>query len=107
MKTSVKALVQNPEGRGYVNGDYNRLGNHTNEVTFNVTKGVNTFDHYYKILGRLKFATIEDAKEYLGELGVEPGTTKTGEEHYSLTEQDGCCFTSIAFHPVNSSSNNN
>jgi hypothetical protein len=96
MKTSKKALIQNPEGRGYMNGEQGRLSNHSGEVTFNVVLGINPPLSNYKFLGQLKFSNVVDAKEYLSELGATEGTEKN-KEYFSLCKQDGCALSSLGF----------
>lgn len=99
MNTSNKALVQtNGEGRGFLNGNINRLANYTNEITFNVDLGYDRLLHYYWI-GWLKFASLEDAMEYVQDQGATEGTV-SGKEYYSVTKQEGCCFQSIGFYSV-------
>jgi len=96
MKTSEKALIQNPEGRGFM-----KLGNHSGEITYNVALGINNWG-VYKMLGQLKFDTVEDAKDYVLELGATEmimGQSK-GKEYYAITKQDGCAFMSIGFYSV-------
>lgn len=100
MKASEKALNQNPEGRGFhfSNSGYKYLGNHSGEVTYNVSLGVNGFSGY-TMLGHLKFSTLKDAREYVSSMGAVEGVTK-GQEYYSITKQEGCAFSSIGFYSV-------
>jgi hypothetical protein len=103
MSALAKAVQTNVElersSRGCMNGNYAILGNHYKEVTYNVQKGYNRF-HYYHFESIVKFSNIEDAKEYLKELGVEEyqGVSDHEKSYYALTEQSGCCFTSIGFY---------
>jgi hypothetical protein len=103
MPPSKKAIVQSyDEGRGFMNGDINFLANHTNEVTYNVQKGVNYLLRYTR-LGIMKFATLEDAKEYLSEIGAEVMVeSANGREYYALVKQEGCCLSLsiFTFNPI-------
>jgi hypothetical protein len=98
MAPSSKAIIQDPAGRGYSNGKQWYLGNDTNEVTFNVELGYNILFHYYH-LGLLKFASLEDAMQYVAECGATEGTID-GKEYYSVCKQDGCCFSYFGSYSV-------
>jgi len=99
MKTSKKAIIQAPEGRGFMNGNSMKISNHSGEITYNVALGKNTFSMGYEMLGQLKFATVEDAKEYVDVVGASEGVVE-GKEYYAITKQDGCAFMSIGFYSV-------
>lgn len=98
MEGSKKAIFQNPEGRGWLNGDSRRLSNYDNETTFNVSLGKSYFN-YYTFLGWLKFQSIEDALEYLEEVGATEGIIHD-KEYYCLMKQEGCAFSNIKFYSI-------
>jgi hypothetical protein len=99
MTPSKKSIIQNPEGRGFMNGNQMKLGNHFGEITYNVALGVNSF-FQYTMLGQLKFASLEDAQDYIfNTVGATEGTLK-GKEYYSLSKQEGCAFSAIGFYSV-------
>ena len=80
-----------------MNGNRIMLGNHPGEITFNVVRGVTGF-YGYEMKGVLKFATVEDAMEYVDGVGACEGDINLGQEYYAITKQDGCSFNSIGFY---------
>lgn len=98
IKNQVVQNVTDGNGRGYSNGDSLLLGNFTKEITYNVTLGYSAWGHY-KRLSVVKFATIQDAMEYLVSLGSQAQTTSFEfyEKYFSLTKQEGCVFSTIGF----------
>lgn len=98
MQPSAKAVIQNPEGRGFLYGNTYRLSNLQGEVTYNVTLGHNKLG-YYSFLGQLKFQTLEDAQEYVDSIGATPGVV-TGKEYYAITRQEGCSSDLCSFFSV-------
>ena len=98
MKESLKAIIQDPTNRGYSNGNQLVLGNHSGEITYNVSLGINEFLKY-RMIGMLKFSTLEDAIEYVTELGATIGTIKN-KEYYSIVKQEGCAFTTFNFYSI-------
>ena len=101
LQTTPKSLVQNPQGRGYMNGNRLKLSNHSGEITYNVSLGINTL-YNYTMLDQLKFATLEDAKEYVANIGATENTciTPFGKEYYAICQQDGCAFSTIGFYSI-------
>lgn len=84
-----------------MNGNHLKLSNHSGEITYNVSLGKNTL-YNYVMLDQLKFATIEDAMEYVVNLGATENTviTPCGKEYYSICKQEGCAFSTIGFYSV-------
>lgn len=98
---SEKAVRQDIAENGFLNNDRRRISNKTNEVTYNVTQGYNYLLKYYFVQW-LKFATLEDALEYLASIGATIGRQeKDGSSvYFSLTKQQGCCFSYIESYSI-------
>lgn len=109
MKSLSKAIIQNEnEGRGFLNGNLKRLANHTNEITYNVSHGKSCLGEY-TFFGWVKFATEQDAMDYLNELGAKKGIpsdwyNKDGQinnkEYYTFMKQESCVFSEMQSYSI-------
>ena len=100
MESLKKQIIQDPkDGRGVKWDDHDYIMNHPNEITFDVVKGESSFNYYKRLAPVIKFATWEDAMDYINELGATEGV-ELNKPYYAVSKADGCAFSMTNFFSI-------